>query len=206
MSHTADVTDLLRRWYKEILEHPPCSPDMSPCDYDLLVKVKEPLRGTRYNIRDEFIRGIQRSIRNINKDGCADRIRLPNVSKRWLIMGENVVEDKYGTTVNKSMSEISNCCHYFLSDPCNIRCDKIQTEDMFGFSSCRGFRNLISEHNEFVPRTYSVAKTNQMRCQKASVYTHTHTHIYIYIYSLGVRGDRDFWISGLIRNPDGTDI
>ena len=35
-SHTAAaVTDLLRRWQWEILEHPPYSPDMIPCDYDL---------------------------------------------------------------------------------------------------------------------------------------------------------------------------
>ena len=35
----------------------------SPCDYDLFVKEKEPLQGTRYNIRDELIRAIGRSIR-----------------------------------------------------------------------------------------------------------------------------------------------
>ena len=35
------------------------SPDMSPCDYDLLAKVKKPLRGTRYNTRDELIRAIE---------------------------------------------------------------------------------------------------------------------------------------------------
>jgi hypothetical protein len=39
---TADaVEDLLRRW--EILEHPPYSPDISPCDYDPFTKMKEPL-------------------------------------------------------------------------------------------------------------------------------------------------------------------
>ena len=53
-SHTAAVTDNLRRWQWEILEHPPYSPDMSPCDYDFFVKVKEPLLGTRYNTRDEL--------------------------------------------------------------------------------------------------------------------------------------------------------
>ncbi|KAJ4450034.1 hypothetical protein ANN_01441 [Periplaneta americana] len=80
-SHTAAaVKDLLRRWQWEILEHPPYSPDMSPCDYNLFTKVKEPLRGTRYNTRDELIRAIGRSIRNINKDGRANGIRrLPNI-------------------------------------------------------------------------------------------------------------------------------
>ena len=80
-SRTAAVLlDLLRRWQREILEHPPYSPDMSPCDYDLLAKVKEPLRGTWDNTRDEFIRVIGRSIRRINKDGTADVVlRLPNI-------------------------------------------------------------------------------------------------------------------------------
>ena len=66
--HTAaDVTDLLRCWQGEILEHPPYSPDMSPCDYYLFAKVKEPLRETRHNTRDELIRTIGRSIRNSTK-------------------------------------------------------------------------------------------------------------------------------------------
>ncbi|KAJ4432604.1 hypothetical protein ANN_21227, partial [Periplaneta americana] len=68
----AAVKDLLRRWQWEILEHSPYSPDKSPCDYDLFVKVKEPLRVTRYNTRDELLCAIGRSIWNINKDGRAD--------------------------------------------------------------------------------------------------------------------------------------
>ncbi|KFM60570.1 Mariner Mos1 transposase, partial [Stegodyphus mimosarum] len=40
--HVANnVTLLLRRWQWKILEHPPCSPDMSPCDFDLFLKLKE---------------------------------------------------------------------------------------------------------------------------------------------------------------------
>ena len=47
-SHTADAaTDLLCLWKWEILEHPPYSPDMSPCDYDLFAIVKEPLWESR---------------------------------------------------------------------------------------------------------------------------------------------------------------
>ena len=45
---------------------------MSPCDYDLFAKVKEPPRGTRYNTRDELIHAIGRSVRNLSKDGRAD--------------------------------------------------------------------------------------------------------------------------------------
>ena len=81
-SHTAAaVTDLLRRWKWEILELPPCSPDMSPRDYDLFTKVNEPLRGTRYNTREELMPSIRgRSILNFNKDGRTDGVwRLPNI-------------------------------------------------------------------------------------------------------------------------------
>ena len=69
-SHAAAaVMDLLRRWKWEILEHPLHLADMSPSDYDPFAKVKEPMRGTRYNSRDEHIRDIGRSIPNINKNG-----------------------------------------------------------------------------------------------------------------------------------------
>jgi transposase len=47
------VKDLVRRWRWQILEHPPYSPDMSICHYDLLAKMKEPLRETRYSTREE---------------------------------------------------------------------------------------------------------------------------------------------------------
>jgi transposase len=41
-AHTADaVKDLFHHWPREILEHPPYSPNMSPCDYDLFDKMKE---------------------------------------------------------------------------------------------------------------------------------------------------------------------
>ena len=54
-SHTAAaVTDLLRRWKRENLEHPPYSPDMSPCDYDLFARMKQPLRETRYSKKMNF--------------------------------------------------------------------------------------------------------------------------------------------------------
>ena len=57
---------------------------LSPCDYDLFAEVEIPLRWTRHYTRDEPIRAIGRSIRNINKDGRADGVRrLPNIWKSW---------------------------------------------------------------------------------------------------------------------------
>ena len=93
-SHTAAaVTDLLRRWKWEILEHPPYSPDMCSCDYDLFAKVKEPLPWTRYNTRDELIRGIGRSVRSINKDGRADGVRhFSNIWQKVINKGRGNIE------------------------------------------------------------------------------------------------------------------
>ena len=80
-SHTAAVTDLLRRRQWEILQHPPYSPDMSPCDYNLFAKVKESLRGDRHNIRDELIRAI-------NKYGRVYGVRsLPNIWRKVINKG-----------------------------------------------------------------------------------------------------------------------
>ena len=55
-SHTASVAmNLLCHWQWGILEHPPYSPHMSPCDYDLSAKLKEPLQGTQYRTPSFFM-------------------------------------------------------------------------------------------------------------------------------------------------------
>ncbi|KAJ4426808.1 hypothetical protein ANN_26607 [Periplaneta americana] len=72
-----------------------------PCDYDLFTKVKELLRGTRYNTRDELIRALRRSIRNINKDGGADGVR------RLPVIWKNVI-NKRGDYIEVSGNEILN--------------------------------------------------------------------------------------------------
>jgi transposase len=93
-AHTADsVKELLRIWRWEILEHPPYSPDMCPCDYDLFAKMKEPLRGTRYNTRDEIIRAVGRSLLDINTSGRADDVRrLPQIWQRVVHLGVDYIE------------------------------------------------------------------------------------------------------------------
>ena len=63
-----------------VLNHQCCIFSSALGDYDLFAKLKEPLRGTRYKIRDELIRAIGQSLRNINKDGRVDGVRrLPNI-------------------------------------------------------------------------------------------------------------------------------
>ena len=65
---------------------------LSSCDYDLFAKVKEPLRGTRYNKRDEVTRAVGRSIRN-NKDGRADGVRrFPNFWQKVINKVDDYIE------------------------------------------------------------------------------------------------------------------
>ena len=84
----------------------------------LLQTERTSVRWTRYNTRDELIRTIGQSIRNINKDVRADGIRrLPNIWQKVINNGATILKvHKCCIPVNKAMSEISNCCHYFLSN------------------------------------------------------------------------------------------
>ena len=77
------VSDLLRRWRWEVglLEHPPYAPDLSPCNYDLIPKLKAPLRGQRFRTRDDIAITVRRLIMKNFSHGEADDIRrLPH---RW---------------------------------------------------------------------------------------------------------------------------
>ncbi|PNF37862.1 hypothetical protein B7P43_G07420 [Cryptotermes secundus] len=64
------VADLFDRWGWEVLYHPPYPPDLSPCDFDLIPKMKEPLRGIRFRTAPEFLQAVDRSIRTINITGA----------------------------------------------------------------------------------------------------------------------------------------
>ena len=103
-----------------VLCHEVSSFSPGSCDYELFAKVKEPLPGTRYITRDEFIRATGRSIQNINKDGRSGGVRcLPDIWHKVINKGETILKvHKCCNPVNKAMSEISNCCHYFLTNPC----------------------------------------------------------------------------------------
>ena len=53
-AHTAKtVTTTLREFRWEILSHPPYSPDLAPCDFFLFPKLKEHLKGTRFQSINE---------------------------------------------------------------------------------------------------------------------------------------------------------
>ena len=43
----------------------------SPCDFDLIPKMKEPLRGIRFRTVPEILQAVDRSIQTINTTGAA---------------------------------------------------------------------------------------------------------------------------------------
>ena len=54
---------------------------LSPCDFDLIPKMKEPLRGSRFRTVPEILQAVDSSIRTISTTGAAKSIlRLPH---RW---------------------------------------------------------------------------------------------------------------------------
>ena len=69
---TAPVVNLFRRWNWEILEHPPYSPDMSPCDFDLLTKMKLPLRVVQFRTRQAITAAVEQSIKILVQQDAVD--------------------------------------------------------------------------------------------------------------------------------------
>jgi len=59
--------------------------ELSPCDFDLIPKMKEPLRGIRFRTVPEILQAVDRSIRTINTTGTAKGIlRLPH-QWQWVV-------------------------------------------------------------------------------------------------------------------------
>ncbi|GFU26330.1 mariner Mos1 transposase [Trichonephila clavipes] len=79
--HVANnVTLLKRRWQREILEHPPYSPGMSPCDFYLFPKLKEPLRGHRFHDISSVHHAVGHSVTDINNQHLIHGYqRLPDI-------------------------------------------------------------------------------------------------------------------------------
>ena len=105
-----------------------CRLSTVPCDCNLFVKDKEPLRGTRYNTRDEILRAIGRSIWNISKDGCADGVRrLPNIWQKVINKGATyIVGTQCYTLVNKAIIRNIELLLLYLSKPYIwMQCKKI---------------------------------------------------------------------------------
>ncbi len=64
----------------ETLSHPPYSPNLSPLDFDLIAKLKEPLHGTRFRSLDELSLALT-EIRHLNKERFLSGIQ--NLPDHW---------------------------------------------------------------------------------------------------------------------------
>ena len=83
-----DITDFfnLHRW--GVLRHPPYSPDLSPPDFDGIVRIKRPRKGTRYATEAELISAYTDTIYEIN--GKNEATGISHLPVRW----EMVIQSK----------------------------------------------------------------------------------------------------------------
>ena len=75
------VIKKLRNYGWEVLPHTPYIPDISPLNFDLLPKLKEPMRGQCISSLEELSTNGTQAIRNMNKIGVLDGIIM--LPKRW---------------------------------------------------------------------------------------------------------------------------
>ena len=67
---------------------------LSPRDFDLIPKMKEPLRGIRFRTVPEIVQAVDRFIRTVNTKGAAKGIlRLPH---RWQRVVHNAGDNTEG--------------------------------------------------------------------------------------------------------------
>ena len=76
-----EVLEVFDSWDWEILSHPPYSPDLAPCDFFLFPRMKESLRGIKFETTEEIVRATKASLNDLDKDGFRDAfVRLV---RRW---------------------------------------------------------------------------------------------------------------------------
>jgi histone-lysine N-methyltransferase SETMAR len=71
----------LRDLYCELLEHPPCSPDLAPSDFCLFPKFKPFLAGQRFSSNQEAIAAVQGYFADLTKNHYRDGITV--LEHRW---------------------------------------------------------------------------------------------------------------------------
>ena len=88
-AHVAgSVLSLIASYNWEVLPHPPYSPDMSPPDYDLFPKLKEPLRGIKFDDLDVLEEEVASQVRHMNFRCLATGVAM--LPERW----KSVIEHK----------------------------------------------------------------------------------------------------------------
>jgi histone-lysine N-methyltransferase SETMAR len=75
------VSEILEKYGRQVLPHPPYSPDMSPTAFDLFPKLKKLLRGKRFRSIEEVSNEVTRVIRRIKNEGALTGIQ--DLPKRW---------------------------------------------------------------------------------------------------------------------------
>ena len=75
------VTDLFSKYKWEVLPHTPYSPDLSPPDFNLFHKLKEPMFGHRVPSLEEVFAAVNRAIQWLKKSDTLNGII--NLLKRW---------------------------------------------------------------------------------------------------------------------------
>jgi hypothetical protein len=63
-----DVRNLLQHRGWDVLAHAPYCPDLAQCDYWLFARVKEHLRGKRFELDDDIITPVTTSLQCLSKD------------------------------------------------------------------------------------------------------------------------------------------
>jgi histone-lysine N-methyltransferase SETMAR len=76
-----DVVALLDQWDWEVLAHPPYSPDLSPCDFFLNPRMKEPLRGRHFPDETAINMAVKSSLKDLAAAGV--RHGIYGLPERW---------------------------------------------------------------------------------------------------------------------------
>jgi hypothetical protein len=73
------------RWGQ--FEHPLYSPDLNPCGFDGIIRIKRPLKGNRYNDEQELITAVEGVIHIIN---IYEEVRgIQRLQDRWKYVADH---------------------------------------------------------------------------------------------------------------------
>ena len=76
-----EVLAAMEFWGRKVLAHPPYSPDLSPCDFFLFPRVKESLRGVRFEDAEAINRAFRDSLQQQGNSGTQGG--LCGLVSRW---------------------------------------------------------------------------------------------------------------------------
>ena len=97
------VTDYLTKMVIKTVPHPPYSPDLAPCDFCLFPKLKEKLRGCRYETIEEMKEAVMKVINALTQEdfhGAFQKLLKQVHCSRWRLLRRGL--EFYVCTINKS--------------------------------------------------------------------------------------------------------